>query len=411
MQKTPINGPRFAFRNPQLNVKPIPEQQPGEKKGRRFLAHVQHDYSHSKSLWISVALAESGEKSAAFDRAVPLIECLATGRIYKHTERVATSHHAAAKRYHWFTFVIPTNSRVFSDYRLGVYTEEGLVEQKLLSCGQLLRKRIASRINAHLQKFLKIPKSVEQRILAKYNPVVCLHLWDATVAMEILGSFSRFAPNIDLRVGVPVNLSQQSRDFFFGRVGAYQFRSVRSLDVPAVGRDIGGFVTQLQASLADKDYSDRAHLFLHTKNTPHLPMRLRTEWRSSLVGDITAGNNFVRALSQFGKANTALVYSRRNQRIEDEEECNTLQEASLKLACQLGNELFGIQMYSCKFCAGTMMWLIPSRVASVWDASKLKVVESRLEDSSAMTEPSMGHAFERLFPEALRRNGIVARTI
>jgi hypothetical protein len=53
-----------------------------------------------------------------------------------------------------------------------------------------------------------------------------------------------------------------------------------------------------------------------------------------------------------------------------------------------------------------MMWVLPARVEKVWSIEKLQAVLSKLEASPTMQEPSHAHAFERLFPDIVRRSGL-----
>ena len=53
-----------------------------------------------------------------------------------------------------------------------------------------------------------------------------------------------------------------------------------------------------------------------------------------------------------------------------------------------------------------MMWVMPARVEKVWSIEKLQAVLSKLEPSPTMQEPSHAHAFERLFPDIVRRSGL-----
>jgi hypothetical protein len=134
-------------------------------------------------------------------------------------------------------------------------------------------------------------------------------------------------------------------------------------------------------------------------------------WRDSLVYDIASNFNFSLSLFLFLFFKACMVYSRSNDRIENGEDDIEERKASYDLARVVEHELFKKSNDEVRFCAGTMMWVLPARIEKVWSIEKLQAVLSKLEPSQTMQEPSHAHAFERAFPDMTRSLGLRVFTI
>jgi hypothetical protein len=134
-------------------------------------------------------------------------------------------------------------------------------------------------------------------------------------------------------------------------------------------------------------------------------------WRKTLIFDIADQVNFFIVFLLFKLWKASLIYAKSNDRIEDGSDQVDARKESYHLASALSRELFNKSNEKMRFCAGTMMWVIPSRVETVWSIEKLHTVLSKLEPSQTMQEPSYGHAFERAFPDMVRSSGLKVFTI
>jgi hypothetical protein len=121
--------------------------------------------------------------------------------------------------------------------------------------------------------------------------------------------------------------------------------------------------------------------------------------------------NFCISLLLFKYFNASIVYALSNDRIEDGNDNIYARQQSYELAKAVSSELFNSCNDKIRFCAGTMMWVLPARVEKVWSIEKLQAVLSKLEPSQTMQEPSHAHAFERAFPDMTRSLGLRVFTI
>jgi hypothetical protein len=230
--------------------------------------------------------------------------------------------------------------------------------------------------------------------------------------MDILEVFKPTSRFFELRLAIPDNLNAEVTDQLLQHVDKnYHFTNVTTVVVPGVGRDIGGLIASLLHSIQSANYKFRPHLFIHTKNTPHLDPLLVRRWRNSLIHDIANEVNFCISLLLFKYFKASIVYALSNDRIEDGNDNIHARQKSYELAKAVSSELFNSCNDKIRFCAGTMMWVLPARVEKVWSVEKLQAVLSKLEPSQTMQEPSYGHAFERAFPDMVRSSGLKVFTI
>jgi glycosyltransferase involved in cell wall biosynthesis len=290
-----------------------------------------------------------------------------------------------------------------------LYKNSDVIGSKNISLGYKFRHRL----NFWVKNFLTpLSNKILSVINLKAPPIVSLHLWHLDVAMEVLEVFQKTSHFFELRLAVPDNLDRSIPPNLVAHVQEnHNFQKVSILSVPAVGRDIGGFISSLLHSMASPIDKNRLHLFLHTKNTPSLHPAFVKHWRESLIFDIINGVNLSMALVLLKFLRACIVYSRANDRIEDGSDQVDERKDSYHLARALSRDLFNKKHEKMRFCAGTMMWVMPARVEKVWSIEKLQAVLSKLEPSQTMQEPSYGHAFERLFPDSVRRSGLKVFTI
>jgi hypothetical protein len=309
----------------------------------------------------------------------------------------------------WIQVLIDKKVESFSICECALYKNNQLLGQKNFSLGYKLRDRITHVknicINTVFRKLLFLLK-------IKNKPIISIHLWHLDVAIEILEVFRDTSQFYDLRISVPDNLDKQIPIQLQEHVTKYyKFNSICTLAVPALGRDIGGLIASLIHSIKFSDFKNRPHLFLHTKNTPGLHSVLVKRWRDSLVYDIASNFNFSISLFLFLFSKACMVYSQSNDRIENGEDDIEERKASYDLARVVEHELFKKSNDEVRFCAGTMMWVLPARIEEVWSLDKLQAVLSKLEPSQTMQEPSHAHAFERAFPDMTRSLGLRVFTI
>ena len=304
----------------------------------------------------------------------------------------------------WLQITIRKKITTFILCKCILYKNSDVIGRKNISLGYQFRHRV----NFWVKNFLApLSNKILSVINLKAPPIVSLHLWHLDVAMEVLEVFQKTSRFFELRLAVPDNLDKSIPSNLVRHVEEnYEFRKVSILSVPAVGRDIGGFISSLLHSMQSPIDKNRLHLFLHTKNTPSLHPAFVKHWRESLIFDIANGVNLSISLvlSKFLRA--CIVYSRANDRIEDGSDQVEERKESYHLARALSLELFNKTNEKMRFCAGTMMWVMPARVEKVWSIENLQAVLSKLEPSQTMQEPSYGHAFERAFPDMVRSSGL-----
>jgi hypothetical protein len=309
----------------------------------------------------------------------------------------------------WIQVSLDKKMESFSTCECFLYKNNQIIGQKNIALGYKIRDRFN-----HVKKIWINTIFVKLLFLLniKNKPIISLHLWHLDVAIEILQVFQETSRFYDLRISVPDNLDKQiSTQLQLHIKKYYKFNSICTLAVPAYGRDIGGFITSLIHSIKNSEYKNRPHLFLHTKNTSELHSLMVRRWRDSLVYDIAFNANFSFSLFLFKNLQASIVYSRSNDRIENGNDDIEARKASYDLAKLVQYELFNKSNNQIRFCAGTMMWVLPSRVEKVWSIEKLQSVLSKLEPSQTMQEPSHAHAFERLFPHIVQSSGLKVFTI
>ena len=309
----------------------------------------------------------------------------------------------------WIQVSLDKEIESFSICECVLYKNNQFLGKKNIALGCKLRDRITHARNIWMNTiFVKLVFLLK----IKNKPIISLHLWHLDVAIDILEVFRETSQFYDLRISIPDNLDKQVVTQLQLHVKKYyKFNSICTLAVPASGRDIGGLIASLIHSIKCSDYTHRPHLFLHTKNTPGLHPVLVKRWRNSLVYDIAFNFNFSLSLFLFKFLKACIVYSRSNDRVEDGDDDVEERKASCELAKFIERELFKKSNDKVRFCAGTMMWVLPARIEKVWSLEKLQAVLSKLEPSQTMQEPSHAHAFERAFPDMTRSLGLRVFTI
>lgn len=303
----------------------------------------------------------------------------------------------------WIQVIINFKYTAFCDYKCILYKNSEVIGEKYILIGCELRNRLL----LFAKKCLNPLSGLKFKLEPKPKAIISLHLWHLDVALEILEFFQESSRFFELRLAVPDNLDSAIPLKLVRHVEEnYEFQKVSTLAVPSVGRDIGGFVSSLIHSMQSPIDKNLPHLFLHTKNTPQLHWLLVRHWRKTLVFDIADQVNLVIALLLLKFCNASLIYAKSNDRIEGGSDQVDERKESYHLARALSRELFNKTNERMRFCAGTMMWVTPARVEKVWSIEKLQAVLSKLEPSTTMQEPSYAHAFERLFPDIVRRSGL-----
>jgi hypothetical protein len=303
----------------------------------------------------------------------------------------------------WIQVILDFKYTEFHDYKCILYKKSEVIGEKFISIGYKLRDRFFLLLKRFLNPFSDLFLKIEYKPTA----IISLHLWHFDVALEILEFFQKTSRLFELRLAVPDNLDRSVLFKFVRHVEEnYDFQNVSTLPVPSVGRDIGGFVSSLIHSMQSSNDINRPHLFIHTKNTPQLHRLFVRHWRKTLIFDIADQLNFCIVLLFFKFWKASLIYAKSNDRIEDGSDQVHERRESYHLARTLSRELFNQSNDKMRFCAGTMMWVLPARVEKIWSLEKLQVVLSKLEPSQTMQEPSYGHAFERLFPDIIRSSGL-----
>jgi hypothetical protein len=318
-------------------------------------------------------------------------------------ENIQTTPHHNSSGQVWIQVVINFKFITFRKYKCILYKNSEVIgeEYVLIGC------KLSNRLFSFAKKCLNPLSGLAFKLKPKSKAIISLHLWHFDVALEILEFFQETSRFFELRLAVPDNLDIAIPLKLVRHVEEnYEFQKVSTLAVPSVGRDIGGFVSSLIHSLQSPIDNNRPHLFLHTKNTPQLHPLLVRNWRKTLVFDIADQVNLVIALLLLKFCNASLIYAKSNDRIEDGSDQVDERKESYHLARTLSRKLFNKSNEKMRFCAGTMMWVMPARVEKVWSIEKLQAVLSKLEPSPTMQEPSHAHAFERLFPDIVRSFGL-----
>lgn len=249
---------------------------------------------------------------------------------------------------------------------------------------------------------------LNSKTIAILNPCIFIHCWSEEVTIEIIRKVSQSINPPKITLLKPSNIDSLS--FAQIRARALSEFSIETevLDVPARGRDVGGFIAALIRCLdhMSPDYDPaRPCLFLHSKNTVNIPSHRVVMWRNSLIDPLISRFRGFLTLIRLAVYKPAIIYSKDVHREEPGSSLNIHQYKSLLLARTISNQLFGKSLLSFRYCAGTMMWVIPSKISHIWTPDRLKEIDALLEPSETMSEPSHGHAFERLFPEMVRSGG------
>lgn len=308
----------------------------------------------------------------------------------------------------WIQVIINFKFTAFCDYKCILYKKSEVIGEKYISIGSKLRDRFFF----FTKKCLNPLSGLIFKLEPKPKAIISLHLWHADVALEILEFFQETSRFFELRLAVPDNLDRAIPLKLVKHVEEnYEFQKVSNLAVPSIGRDIGGFVSSLIHSMKSPIDKNCPHLFLHTKNTPQLHPLLVRNWRKTLIFDIADQVNFFIVFLLFKLRKASLIYAKSNDRIEDGSDQVYERKESYHLTRALSRELFNKSNEKMRFCAGTMMWVMPSQVEKVWSIERLHAVLSKLEPSQTMQEPSYGHAFERAFPDMVRSSGLKVFTI
>jgi hypothetical protein len=309
------------------------------------------------------------------------------------------------KKLLWLRCYISGPKEKFVKCKCVLYKGDKKLGEKNIAYGYKFRSRVFQSFKLYFKNIIKI--SILCFFRPQPLPIVSLHLWHLDIAMDILQVFKETSRFFELRLAIPDNLDAEVTDQLLQHVDKnYHFTNVTTVVVPAVGRDIGGLIASLLHSIQNTNYKFRPHLFIHTKNTPHLDPLLVRRWRNSLIHDIANEVNFCISLLLFKYFKASIVYALSNDRIEDGNDNIYARQKSYELAKAVSSELFNSCNDKIRFCAGTMMWVMPARVEKVWSIEKLQAVLSKLEPSPTMQEPSHAHAFERLFPDIARRSGL-----
>lgn len=260
--------------------------------------------------------------------------------------------------------------------------------------GQYIYEEIFRRMNAGMAALIQ--------------PRVFIHCWSEEVSIEVIKKTKLSINPNKITLLKPSNIDEQCFKNIRSRA-EYDFSlETEILEVPAKGRDIGGFIAALKKCLDEKaqDYNpNRPCLFIHSKNTSNIPAHRVTMWRNALIDPLVMRLRGLLALSLLVFVKPALIYSKSYHREDPSGVMNIHQYLSFLLSRDIANRLFQKEVKSLRYCAGTMMWVIPSKIDRIWTLSRLEEIEKLLEPSETMSEPSHAHAFERLFPEMIRSAG------
>lgn len=240
------------------------------------------------------------------------------------------------------------------------------------------------------------------------QPRIFIHCWTEEVSIEVIRKAKQSLNPNKITLLKPYNIDEQCFKNIRRRAQFDFSLETEVLEVPAKGRDIGGFIAALKKCLDEKslDYNpNRPCLFLHSKNTSNIPSHRVSMWRNSLIDPLISRFRGFVSLLLLWLFKPAIIYSKDIHREEPRSSLNIHQFRSLLLARMISKRLFNKSPDSFGYCAGTMMWVIPSKIAHIWTLSRLLEMEALLEPSETMSEPSHAHAFERLFPEMIRSAG------
>jgi hypothetical protein len=268
------------------------------------------------------------------------------------------------------------------------------------------------RSKSHRKSSSSIYKSVfywiNSKIIERLYPRIFIHCWSEEVTIEIIRKVCSSINPPSITLLKPSNLDQRSFDQIRTRAHSDFSLETEVLEVPPRGRDIGGLISALNRCL-DPDAPDynpsRPCLFLHSKNTINIPAHRVMMWRNSLIDPLISRLRGFLTLTRLALLKPAIIYSKDVHREEPGSSLNIHQYKSLLLARSIAKNLFGTVPASFGYCAGTMMWVIPSKVSHIWTTDRLKELAALLEPSETMSEPSHAHSFERLFPEMVRSGG------
>jgi hypothetical protein len=249
---------------------------------------------------------------------------------------------------------------------------------------------------------------VNTKMAELLNPRIFIHCWSEEVTIEIIRKVHSFIKPKKIILLKPLNIDYHAFEQIRKRAFTDFSLETEVLDVPPLGRDVGGFITALNKCFDQNapDYNpNRPCLFLHAKNTLNIPQHRVIMWRNSLIDPLISRFRGFITLILLLLFRPAIIYSKDVHRDEPGSSLNIHQYRSLLLSRTIAKRIFGKLPSSFGYCAGTMMWVIPSQVSHIWTLSRLEEVAALLEPSETMTEPSHAHAFERLFPEMVRSGG------
>ena len=374
----------------------------------KIFKHITWEYDKSnKQSVVLFAVDTSNDKLSFANKNDIIIKIKGSGinAISFPAENVEFDDRIIGSKLTWIRCCIHGIQKKFTTCKCYIYVSDLKICEKNISFGYKLRSRFKEKLE------LGTSKAINSFILKKFSPkkkiIISLHLWHLDVAKEILHVFDKTSKFCELRLAIPDNLDSNIADQLTEYIEKeFEFQKIIKLTVPSVGRDIGGLIASLIYSIKDGNYSSYPHLFIHTKNTPHLHPIIVNKWRKSLVNEISKDAKLVIAYFLFKLANACIIYSNSNDRVENGEDNIPQRKKSYSLSKKLSLELFNQSHNKLRFCAGTMMWVMPARVEKVWSIEKLQAVLSKLEPSPTMQEPSHAHAFERLFPDIVRRSGL-----
>lgn len=309
-------------------------------------------------------------------------------------------------------FDIPLKWKIekYRPVEIRISTSSGHNFYKKTECGKKLRHRIIDLIKGlELIRYCrKISTLLISHLHEKANPQVFLHCWNPKITKDIIEKISVYSKSLRVVLVKPSNINSKWFDESIAHASSKKFKSLEVLSTPPMGRDIGGFISGLLQVLGKGD--TRPFLILHSKNTEFLPQCLSEDWRNSLIDPLVSGTSGIIALLKITFFGSALVCSKKNMRHDSPlssgwKKLHPPQKESYNMARDLSLSIFQEKYESFTYCAGTMMWVNPNKISDVWTRERLVAFQGLLEPSENLIEPSHAHAFERLFPEALKRHG------
>lgn len=330
--------------------------------------------------------------------------------------RAAKSSRSDFKLVH--TFDIPLSKKLYSFKKIDLLITSGGSDQISYQseCGIRYREGIKRKLKeTYLYLLYSYMSNLIIRSVCRYvNPAIIIHCWDPAITNRIIQKFDIHSTSSRIILLKPCNIKKEWFDAVLVYAMGKNFRSVQVLSVPPVARDIGGFISALLNLLETGD--GRPALLIHSKNTEFLPSCLSEDWRNSLIDPLITGMSGILALLKITFFGSALVCSKNNMRHDSPlssgwKKLHPPQKESFNLARDLSLRIFKETYDSFTYCAGTMMWVNPNKIRDIWTRERLVAFQGLLEPSENLTEPSHAHAFERLFPEALRRHGKKVSTV